>query len=137
MKAILGAFRTTATASLEVETSLEPAYLRIRSKVLRTYTRMQTAPPTNPISATVKRAKSSTSNVHITALEYLARTFPQHSQGIEIIKPFPVLLGGSQHIALTSRRTRRLQSTSIKKTYMKNQKIYSLSTPMDQESKAR
>ena len=80
MKAILGAFRTTATASLEVETSLEPAHLRIRSKVLRAYTRMQTAPPTNPISSAIKRAKSSTSKVHITALEYLTRTFPQHSQ---------------------------------------------------------
>ena len=49
---------------------------------------MQTAPPTNPISSTIKRAKSSKSKIHITALEYLARTFPQHSQNIETIKPF-------------------------------------------------
>jgi ribonuclease HI len=89
MKAILGVFRTTATSAMEIETSLEPAHLRIRKKVLKSYTRMQTAPDTHPINRIIRRAKLSKSNKHITGFEYLARTFPQYtSMPVETIKPF-------------------------------------------------
>jgi hypothetical protein len=89
MKAILGAFRTTSTSALEIETALQPPHLRIRRKVLQTFTRMQTAPQMHPIAFAIHRAQTSKSKVHITTLEYISRTFPQYAaQQIETIKPF-------------------------------------------------
>jgi hypothetical protein len=90
MKAILGTFRTTATSALQIETSLLPTHLRLRYRALQSWTRMQTAPETHPINAAIKRAMSSQSNVSITLLEHLARTFPKYATPIETIKPHPV-----------------------------------------------
>ena len=88
MKAILGAFRTTPTVALEVETNLAPTHLRLRRKVLRTMTRMQTHPDTHPLAACIQRAASSKSKTFITTLEYLLRTYPQHTMALETIQPF-------------------------------------------------
>jgi hypothetical protein len=49
MRAITGCFRTTSTAALENETSLQPPKLRLREKILKTITRMQTLPPEHPL----------------------------------------------------------------------------------------
>jgi ribonuclease HI len=89
MKAILGTFRTTATSALQIETSLPPTYLRLRNKVLQSWTRMRTAPETHPINAAIRRASTSQSKTHITPLENLARSFPQYAATIETIKPHP------------------------------------------------
>jgi hypothetical protein len=49
MKAILGTFRTTATSALEMETSLLPTHLRLRSRALQSWIRnlrkQRTTPP--------------------------------------------------------------------------------------------
>jgi ribonuclease HI len=90
MKATLGAFRTTPKLALEIEATLEPPHLRLREKILRAYTRMQTAPQSHPIEFAIRRAQTSKSKSPVvTTLKYLARTFPQYSQKIETITPFP------------------------------------------------
>jgi len=92
MRAILGAFCTTSKLALEIESTLEPPHLRIREKILRAYTRMQTTPPSHPIEFAIRRGQTSKSTSRvITTIEYLARTFPQYSQRIETIMPFPRL----------------------------------------------
>lgn len=91
MKAMIGTFRTTATTALQIDTSLLPTHQRLRNQVLQSWTRMQTAPQTHPISAAIQRATSSQSTSPVTTLlEHLARTFPKHSTPIETIEPFPV-----------------------------------------------
>ena len=90
MKAILGTFRTTVTSALKVESSLYPAHLRLRIKILKSLTHMQTYPPMNPIQSSIQRAARSQSKVHITTLEYMTRTFPQYDPStIETIYPHP------------------------------------------------
>ena len=89
MKAILGSFRTTATSALQIETSLPPTHLRLRNRVLQSWTRMRTAPETHPINAAIRRAIASRSKSHTTPLENLARSFPQYASTIETIKPHP------------------------------------------------
>ena len=56
MKAIIGCFRTTSTPALEVETALPSAHIKLQSKILRTFTRMQTLPKGNPVSFCMERA---------------------------------------------------------------------------------
>jgi len=89
MKAILGTFRTTATSALQIETSLIPTHLRLRYRVLQSWTRMQTAPETHPINAAIQRAKTSRSNHCISLLEHLAKTFLKYASPTETIKPYP------------------------------------------------
>jgi len=77
--AILGTFCTMATSALQIETSLIPTHLRLRHRVLQSWTRMQTAPETHPINAALQHAKTSPSNHCISLLEHLARTFPKYA----------------------------------------------------------
>jgi len=88
MKAILGCFRTTSTPALEIETGLAPAHLRLQSKILRSFTRMQTLPENHPTNACIERAIKSKSRTFITNLEYLAQTFPDYTKPLERIHPF-------------------------------------------------
>src|SRR5579859_2012914 len=90
MKAVLRTFRTTATSALEIESSLYPAHLRLRTKILKSLRHMQTYPPTNPIQSSIQRTARSQSKVHVTTLEYMTRTFPQYDLStIETIYPHP------------------------------------------------
>ena len=88
MKAILGCFRTTSTAALEVETALAPSHLRLQSRILRSLTRMRTVPDLHPITSFMQDAARTTSRRHVTGLEYLLRSFPDYAGPIETIKPF-------------------------------------------------
>src|SRR5579859_4950714 len=88
MKAILGMFHTTTTSSMEIDTSLLPAHLRLRKKILQSMTRMQTMQENRPIHQTIKRATNSTSGRHISTLKYLTRSFHELIQPLEIIKPY-------------------------------------------------
>ena len=90
MKAILaGTFRTTATTALEIETGLPPTHLRLCNKILKTFARMQTTPAKHPIHQCVLRAVSSKSQHHISTLEYISRSFPNHAaESLETILPF-------------------------------------------------
>jgi len=89
MKAILGTFRTTPTSTLQSETTLMPTHLRLRYRVLQSWTRMQTAPQTHPINAAIQRAKSYQSYACTTLHEHLTRTFPKYNGTVETVKPFP------------------------------------------------
>jgi len=90
MKALLGSFRTTATAALEIETSLAPVHLRLQSRILRSITRFQTLPQKHPINPCIKRAATTISVSFTSPLEYLTTTFPEYmSTTLETIHPFP------------------------------------------------
>jgi len=89
MKAILGTFRTTTTSALEIDSFLLPTHLRLRKKVLQSYTCMQTTQEKHPIHQVIKRANNSKSKVHLTTLEYLARSYPEFvNNPLETIKPY-------------------------------------------------
>ena len=49
MKAILGCYRTTPTAAMEIETGLQPAWIRLQTKNLLVITRMQSLSTRHPI----------------------------------------------------------------------------------------
>jgi len=89
MKAVLGTFRTTATSALEVESGLRPPHLRLQSRILRAYTRLATLPLNHPTKSTITRASVSRSNIFISPLEHLSRTFPEYSSStMETIQPY-------------------------------------------------
>ncbi len=88
MNAILGCYRTTSTAAMEIESGLLPSHLRLQSKILRTVTRMLTLPLTHPVNACIQRAIKSKSTTSITNLEYIAKNFPDYVKPVEIIHPF-------------------------------------------------
>ena len=89
MKAILGAFRTTATSALEVETCLLPAHLRLSNKILQSFTRMQTTAAKHPIQPCIQQAINSKSQHYVSPLEYIARSFPNYAaEPLETILPY-------------------------------------------------
>ena len=89
MKAIIGCFKTTSTPAMEIETALPPTHIRLRTKILRSFTRMQTLQDDNPVSACIQRAVRSRSDKAISNLEHLARCFPEYANTkMEKIKPF-------------------------------------------------
>ena len=49
MKAILGCYRTTPTAAMEIESGLQPVWIRLQTKVLLAITRMQSLSTNHPI----------------------------------------------------------------------------------------
>ena len=49
MKTILGCYRTTLTAAMEIESALAPAWIRLQTKALSSLTRMQTLNTNHPI----------------------------------------------------------------------------------------
>ena len=99
MKAILGCFRTTSTSALEHESALLPPHLRLQSKILRSFTRLLTLPAKHPIHNYLEQARLSRRLTHMSPLEYIYQTFPQHSDmPIETIHPFPKPLWWSPSI---------------------------------------
>src|SRR5436190_4719934 len=91
MKAILGSFRTTPTMALQIETDLPPPHLRLKSKILRYITRLQTLPANHPLTKWMERAKSNrhTELTHISNLEHLTRSFPEYTTAcMEKIVPY-------------------------------------------------
>lgn len=60
---ILSAFRTVATATLEVEAQILPTHLRLRHRAQRTITRLHTLPRDHPIWTTLLRAQKRRNNV--------------------------------------------------------------------------
>ena len=89
MKAVLGSFRTTATTALEVESGLMPAHLRLQSRILCAYTRFATLPQNNPVNPILMTAAASRSQIFISPLKYLTRTFPDYSPSMmETIQPY-------------------------------------------------
>jgi hypothetical protein len=60
---ILSAFRTVATATLEVEAHVLPTHLRLRHRAQRTIARLHTLPRDHPIWDTLSRAQKRRNNI--------------------------------------------------------------------------
>jgi len=89
MKAVLSTFRTTPTTALEVESGLMRSHLHLQSRILRSYTRFATLPPSNPVNACLTRASTSRSHIHISPLEYLTRTSANYTpSSMETMHPY-------------------------------------------------
>src|ERR1700758_4614504 len=80
MKATLGCYRTTPTTAMEIESGIQPAWLRLQTKALSAATRMQSLAPKHPIKRWIKKAKraasSNTRITHISGFENIAVQFP-------------------------------------------------------------
>ena len=90
MKAITGCYKTTATAAMEIETGLQPSWLRLQTKTLQAITRMQTLSKKHPLHewlASAMRTRTA-QNPHQTNLENVLQQFPLMTENIETIEPY-------------------------------------------------
>jgi ribonuclease HI len=87
---MLGCYRTTATDALENETSLLPPRLRLREKVLKSVTRMLTAPPHHPQHHWIQRAREPRWQMlsFPTNLINITKHFPECIRNLETIVPY-------------------------------------------------
>ena len=91
MKAIIGCFKTTATAAMETETELPPPHIRLQGKILRNLTRIQTLPENHPLTVWTRKARYNRlrPTTHTSNLETLFKQYPEYTtQTIEKIHPF-------------------------------------------------
>jgi Zn ribbon nucleic-acid-binding protein len=94
MKATFGCYRTTPTAAMKIESGLQPAWIRLQTKVLSAVTWMQSLLPNHPIwswlTQAVQNARASAKHIpHCSNLENLAREFPSFiTCTIERVNPF-------------------------------------------------
>ena len=90
MKAITGCYRTTSTAAMEIETGLQPSWLRLQTKTLQAITRMQTLSKKHPLQEWLANAMRTRTaqNPHQTNLENILQQFPQMTENIETIEPY-------------------------------------------------
>ena len=56
MKAILGCYKTTPTAAMEIESGLQPPWIHLQTKVLLAITWMQSLSAKHPVQEWVTRA---------------------------------------------------------------------------------
>jgi len=90
MKAITGCYKTTATAAMEIETGLQPSWLRLQTKTLQAITRMRTLSKKHPLQkwlASAMRTRTA-QNPHQTNLENILQQFPQMTEDIETIESY-------------------------------------------------
>src|SRR5947207_3362309 len=96
MKTMISTFRTTPTQTLQRETQTTPVHLSLENQILKSFTRMQTAPPTHPISLWLNRARqcqaasATLTTTFPSNLEHLIKQYPQYSNSdtpMEIIQP--------------------------------------------------
>ena len=90
MKAITGCYKTTPTASIEIEAELQPAWIRLQTKVLLAITRMRSLSTSHPIQEWISNAlRTRTANVrHRFNLESALQHFPILTEKVETIEPF-------------------------------------------------
>ena len=90
MKAVTGCYKTTSTAAMEIEAGLQPAWLRLQTKVLQAVTRMQTLSAKHPIHEWIASALRTRTAIypHQSILENILRQFPQTTAKIETIEPY-------------------------------------------------
>jgi hypothetical protein len=90
MKAITGCYRTTSTAAMEIETGLQPSWLRLQTKVLQATTRMQTLSKKHPLQEWLANAMRTRTaqKMHQSSLENILQQFPQMAESIETIEPY-------------------------------------------------
>jgi ribonuclease HI len=90
MKAILGCYKTPPTAAMEMETGLQPPWIRLQTKVLLSTTRMQSLSSKHPIQEWLTNAlRTRTACIsHRSNLENILQQFPHMCEGIERIEPY-------------------------------------------------
>ena len=90
MKAITGCYKTTPTAAMEIESELQPPWIRLQTKVLLTIVRMRSLSPSHPIQEWLANAlRTRTANVrHRSSFESTLQQFPLLTERIEAIEPF-------------------------------------------------
>ena len=91
MKAILGCYRTTPTAAMEIESGLTPAWIRLQTKVLSSLTRMQALSTDHPIHEFLSEGlRTRTAAVtHRTNIENILQQFEITTTGtLNAIPPF-------------------------------------------------
>ena len=90
MKAILGCYKTTPTAAMEIETGLQPPWIRLQTKVLLSTTRMQSLSSKHPIQEWLTNAlRTRTACIsHRSNLENILQQFPHMCGRIETIEPY-------------------------------------------------
>ena len=90
MKATLGCFKTTPTAAMEVESGIQPPWIRLQTKVLLAISRMQSLSRKHPIKEWLDRALRTRTAVfpHRSNLENALQQFPYMCETIESIEPF-------------------------------------------------
>ena len=90
MKAILGCYRTTPTAAMEIEAGLAPPWIRLQTKVLLAATRMQSLSKDHPIQRWLSEARRNrTASVrHISPLENILKRFTETAIKTEHIEPY-------------------------------------------------
>ncbi|CDM32442.1 hypothetical protein DTO013E5_8945 [Penicillium roqueforti] len=91
---ILSAFRTVATATLEVEAHILPTHLRLRHRAQRTIANLHTLPREHPIWDTLSRAQKRRNNIGSYARFPLAEALKtmdlQRLNELETIDPQPL-----------------------------------------------
>ena len=89
MKAILGCYKTTPTAAMEMETGLQPPWIRLQTKVLLSITRMQSLSLKHPIQEWLTNAlRTRTACIpYRSNLENVLQQFPYTCGRIETIEP--------------------------------------------------
>jgi len=90
MKATLGCYKTTSTAAMEIESDLQPLWIRLQTKVLLAITRMQSLSAKHPVKEWLMSAlRTRTAAItHRSNLENVLQQFPQTTERIESIEPF-------------------------------------------------
>jgi ribonuclease HI len=88
MKAILGCYRTTPTAAMEIESGLQPPWIRLQTKTLLATTRMQSLSTKHPIQEWLTNAlRTRTACIsHRSNLENILQQFPYMCTRIETIE---------------------------------------------------
>lgn len=82
------------TTAMEIESGLQPAWIRLQTKALSAVTRMQSLSPNHPIqiwfTQSIRDVRTAAKSIpHCSNLENLAREFPEFMTGtIEQIQPF-------------------------------------------------
>jgi ribonuclease HI len=91
---VLSAFRTVATAALDVEAHVRPIHLRLRFRAQNTITRLHTLPQKHPIWSTLLRAQRRRDNIGSYARFPLAEALKtmnlERLREIEMIDPTPL-----------------------------------------------
>ena len=90
MKAILGYYKTTPTAVIEIESGLQPPWIRLQTKVLLAITRMQSLSAKHPVQEWVTRALRTRTAVipYRSNLENALQQFSHMTESIESIEPY-------------------------------------------------
>jgi hypothetical protein len=93
MIGVLGCYRTTPTLALEIDSDLQPSWLRLQTKVLSSYTRFKSLPHRHPVKTRIRNARSNVKSTakltHVSNLENIYLQFPKLAkEKIAKVQPF-------------------------------------------------